>query len=161
MSLPILRESADEVRLFDPASGAEISLPDAPTATLAELRDIIRRTEEDQRLAKQAIDAELLARMDRGAKWTLREGGFVLSAPSPSPVEEFDGHALRADLEDAAERGLISTEAVDAAVEMIVDYKPRAAGISALRKLGGEIADIISRHATTSERQRRVKVKAA
>jgi hypothetical protein len=42
-----------------------------------------------------------------------------------------------------------------------VDYKPRAAGISALRKLGGEIADIISRHATTSERQRRVKVKAA
>lgn len=161
MSLPILRESADEVRLFDPASGAEISLPDAPTRTLAELRDLIRTAEEDQRLAKQAIDAELLARMDRSAKWTLREEGYLLSAPSPSPTEAFDGHALRAGLEDAADRGLISTDAVDAAVEMIVDYKPRVAGINALRKLGGEIADIIGRHATTSERSRRVTVKRA
>jgi hypothetical protein len=159
VSLPILRESADEVRVFDPGTGEEIIIADAPTETLAELRELIRSAEEDQRMAKQALDAELLARMDRAAKWTMNEGGYKLTAPSPTPVETFDAHALRADLEAASEQGLIDQGAVDAAVEVVVDYKPRLAGINALRKLGGDLADIVARHASLAERTRRVTVK--
>lgn len=158
-ALPILRETADTVRLFDPADGSELILADTDTATLAELRDLIRETEEDQRLAKQALDAELISRMDRAATWTLNEGGFKITAPSPAPQDDYDAQALRVDLEDARDRGLITDEAVDNAVQLIIDYKARAGGIKALLKLGGEVAEIVERHHTLVERTRRVSVK--
>lgn len=162
MSLPILRESADEVRLFDPASGEELDLGLVSDATLANLRDMIRDAEEEQRLAKHKIDAEVLSRMDRQARWTLRVEGYELTAPSPAPKTEYpDAAALHAALMDFVDSGDLTVEAVDAAVEQVLTYKPRKAGIEALRKRGGRIAEVIAAHEQQVEPARRVTIKRA
>lgn len=161
-NLPILRESADEVRIFDPVTGAEIDLAEAPDEQLAELRDLIRDAEEEQRLAKQAIDAEVIARMDRAAKWTLRAGGFEMTAPSPALKNEVvDAAALHAALMVFVDDGLLSVEAVDAAVQQVLTFKPRKAGIDALRKRGGRIAEVIAEHEQQVQPSRRVTLKRA
>lgn len=162
MSLPILRETADHVRLFDPATGEELDLSLCSDATLANLRDMIRDAEDEQRQAKRQIDAEVLARMDRNAKWTIKtEGGLELTAPSPASKSEYDAGALHAALMAFVDDGLLSVEAVDAAVEQVLTYKPRVRGIEALRKRGGAIADVIAEHETQVEPTRRVTVKRA
>jgi len=159
MTLPILRENADFVRLFDPQTGAELDLSLCSDATLANLRDMIRDAEDEQRQAKRQIDGEVLARMDRNASWTLKVPGFELSAPSPAEKSEFDAPALHADLMAFVDDGLLSVEAVDAAVEQVLTYKPRVRGIEALRKRGGAIAEVIAKHEQKIEPTRRVTIK--
>jgi hypothetical protein len=159
--LPVLRESADRVRLFSPSTGEEVIPADAATNTLAEVRDAIRTVEEDLRLAKQTIDAELIGRMDSAAKWSVSVGGFKLSAPSPAPSVEYDAQALRGRLEELVADGLLSMQAVDAAVEVVTTFKVRAAGVNALRKLGGLVAEAVQDCSQTVDKPRRVTVSRA
>lgn len=161
MSLPILREHADTVRLFDPATGDELDLSLCSDATLANLRDMIRDAEEEQRIAKHQIDGEVLARMDREGVYTIRVEGFEITAPSPAQRSEFDGAALHAALMAFVDTGELTVGAVDRAVEQVLTFKPKKAGIEALRKLGGEIADTIATHEAKTDPVRRVTVKRA
>lgn len=154
--LPVLRENADRVRLFSPATGEELDLPTAPTDQLAEMRAYIRDLEEDLKLAKQALDAEVIDRMDREARWSWNGKGYRLSAPSPAPVTTYDAEELYERLSVLAAKGVISWEALGEAVARVWDYKPRVAGINRLRKLGGEVAEAIDACATEVERVRRV-----
>lgn len=162
MSLPILREHADEVRIFDPRSGEEIVLADADSETLAFLRDAIRAAEEDQRLAKQQIDAEVIGRMDFHRKWTMHAGEYTMTAPSSDPVVEIpDPAALHSELMAFVDAGEVSIEAIDAAVEQVITFKARKRGLDALRKGGGEIAEVIAKHEKQVMPPRRVTVKKA
>ncbi len=155
-SLPILRETADTVRLFSPSTGAELDLAAAATDELAEMRAYIRDLEEDLKLAKQALDAEFTGRCDREARWSWAGNGYTLSVPSPAPAVEYDGEHLRTRLGALAAQGVITWAAVDEAVAEVVTYKPRVAGINRLRKLGGAVAEAIDACATQVERARRV-----
>jgi hypothetical protein len=155
-SLPVFRETADTVRLFDPATGEELQLATAPTDQLAEMRAYIRDLEEDLRLAKQALDGEVLKRMDQRAMWSWAGNGYTLKAPSPAPVVEFDAEQLRGRLEELVAEGLLSMAAVDAAVEVVTSFKARVAGINALRKLGGTVAEAVAECATEVDKPRRV-----
>jgi hypothetical protein len=154
--LPVLREAADHVRLFDPATGEELELASAPTDQLAEMRAYIRDLEEDLKLAKQALDGEVIRRMDLECRWSWSGNGYTLKAPSPAPGIEFDAAQLRGRLEELVAEGLLSMAAVDAAVEVVTEFKPKVAGINALKKLGGAVAEAIAECATEVEKPRRV-----
>jgi len=159
--LPVLRESADRVRLFSPTTGAELDLGDAGTNELAAMRAYIRDLEEDLRLAKQALDAEVLRRMDQAAKWSWSGDGWKLMAPSPAPATEYDAAQLRARLDELAAEGVLDASAVDAAVEKVTTLKVRAAGVKALAKLGGAVAQAVADCSRQVEKPRRVTVSRA
>lgn len=132
---------------------------DAPTETLATFLADVREMEATFREAKQAVSAVILARLDQSASWTAHlPGGIKVSAPSPSPTVEYDELALRSALLELVDEGLITAEAVDRAVEPCVTYKARAAGVKALSKLGGRVAEVIDAHAREVDKRRTVSV---
>lgn len=141
----------------NPTTGEVLSLnsPDGELGRyLADLRDLEGQIREHKRL----VTRELLSRMDRQACWTVYEAGVKLSGASPAPSEEWDGAELYNALCEFVDAGQLSQTAVNAAVEVVVSYKPRKAGITALRKLGGEIAATVDRLAREVEKERRVTV---
>lgn len=144
-------------QVVSPTTG-EVLSPDSPTedlgAVLADLRELEGRLRE----GKDAVQSELLARFDRAASWTHRVPGYKLTAPSPAPKEEFDALPLRSELLALVDAGVLSIEAVDAAIETTVTYKARARGISALRKLGGQVESTIDAHTSVVEKRRYVSV---
>lgn len=140
-----------------PLTGEAIELA-AETDTLAQWVDQLRELERQAKEARDMIGLELLRRMDAKASWTLRAGDFKITAPSPAPKTEWDVDQLRATLADLRDQGL-DEDAIDAALEVVVTYKPRTAGLNALRKLGGEVAERIAACGTEVEPARRVSVK--
>src|SRR6187431_186869 len=84
--------SADLVVLL-PVTGQELDLTQ-PNETLALLFDQIRDLEQQAKVCRDAISEELIRRMDRNASWTVRGGGFKVSAPSPAPKVEYDVETL-------------------------------------------------------------------
>jgi hypothetical protein len=143
--------------LVNPATGEALTL-ESPSPDLGRYLADIREIESVVREHKRIVSRELLARMDRTASWTLRAEGLKIVGQSPAPPEEWDGAELRQALLKHVDAGRLSVEAVDAAVETIISYKPRKAGITALRKLGGPIAETVNGLAHTAERERRVTV---
>lgn len=139
----------------------EIITPESPPEKLGAFIADIRSHESEIRELKQVASRWLIAQMDKAASWTLTVPGLKLSAPSPQPVEEFDGPALREALLDLVDEGVLSIEAVDKAVETVVKYEPRKSGINALRKRGGRVAAVVDAHAREVEKARYVSVKPA
>jgi hypothetical protein len=145
------------IQLVNPSTGEVVEL-DGPTESLAEFLADMREHESLCREAKKLVTREVVSRMDKSATWTLHVAGLKLSAASPAPTEEFDGPELKEALHALVEEGVLSIEAVDAAVETVVSYKPRKAGINALRKLGGRVAEVIAEHCREVEKDRYVSV---
>lgn len=143
--------------LMNPATGEVVAL-DGPTEDLGQFLADLREHESMWREAKKLVTRELVARMDKSASWTLHVNGLKLSTQSPAPSEEFNGPELREALLDLVDEGVVTIEAVDAAVETVVTYKPRKAGINALRKLGGRVVDAINAHRTETEKDRYISV---
>lgn len=145
--------------IVSPATGEVLAL-DAPTEDLAGWLVDVRDWEAQARDAKRVVTAEILSRLDRGASWTAHfpDAGIKISGDSPAPVEEWDGAELRTFLLDLVDEGVITVEAVDAAVQTVVTYKPRKAGINALRKLGGRAQEVVDALCRTVERDRRITV---
>lgn len=141
-----------------PATGEALDL-NASTGDLARWADNLRELERQAKEVRDAISEELLHRMDRAAKWTLREDGFEIKGASPAPTIEWDVDQLRGALRELLNDGLIDEDAHDAALQVVVQYKPRTAGLNALRKLGGDIAERIAACGTDVEKPRRVSVK--
>lgn len=148
------------VQLVNPSTGELLTL-DSPTEDLGRFLADMREHESLCREAKRAITREVVARMDKGATWTLHVEGLKLSSQSPAPVEEFDGPALHEALQFLVDEDVIGVEALDAAVETVISYKPRKAGINALRKLGGRVADVVDEHRTVIDKDRYVSVSRA
>ena len=145
--------------VIHPATGEKLEL-DAPDDQLALALDSIRTLEGQLRDVKSALGAELLQRMDQQAAWTMHVPGVgKVTAPSPKPTIEYDGPALREALLELADQGLITQGAVDAAVETVVTYEPRARGITALLRLGGSVEAVVASFGTETQRTRYVSVK--
>jgi hypothetical protein len=156
-NLPILASDAG-TSIVDPRTGEAVLIHDATLDQLAACREWIRDLEHTTREAKGLIDAEVVRRFDATAKWSATVAGFKLSAPSPAPAVEYDAQELRGRLEELVADGVLSMDAVDAAVEVSVSFKPRVAGIKALEKLGGIVAEAIADCSTAVQRSRRVSV---
>lgn len=140
-----------------PLTGEALDLT-ADTEDLAYWCDQIRELERQAKEAREILGLELMRRMDSKASWTLRAGGFKITAPSPAPKREWNVDALRSTLADLRDQGL-DEDAIDAALEVVVTYKPRTVGLNALRKLGGEVAERIDACGEDVEPTRRVTVK--
>lgn len=160
MSLPILRESADTVRFFDDVTGEEIHLPDAPTDVVAELRHRIRDTEEDQRIAKQTLDADLHRRMDFHNTLTLRTDEWVITGKS-AETTEWDTDQLQSALSALVGAGLISEDAATRALQPVVTLKPSAAELKKLAGKPGPVGDAIRACQHSVPQARRATVKRA
>lgn len=144
-------------QFLNPLTGEALTLA-SPDEDLARWLADIREVESVIRENKKIVQREILSRMDRSASWTVRVPGFKLTGQSPAPVEEWDGVELRTALLGLVDEGLLTIEAVDGAVETVVAYKPRKAGIVKLRKLGGRVAETVDLLARASEPERRVSV---
>lgn len=145
------------VQFANPLTGEVLCLT-SPSLELGRYLADIREFESVIREHKRMVSRELLARMDKSASWTMRLEGVTITGQSPAPAEEWDGAELREALLALVDDGLLTIEAVDAAVETVVTFKARKAGISALRKLGGEVAGVVNRLCRSEERERRVTV---
>lgn len=152
--------STQSIQLVNPSTGELVEL-DGPTESLAEFLADMREHESLCREAKKLVTREVVNRMDKGAAWTLHVAGLKLTSTSPQPTEEFDGPGLHEALDVLVREGVISPEALDAAVETVVTYKPRKAGINALRKLGGRVAKTVAAHRREVEKDRYIRVERA
>ena len=129
--LPILRPSADEVVLFHPETGEQVDLLAATVDDLAYLRDVIRAAEEDQRIAKQALDLELHRRMDRDNTLTLKVAGWEITGKSATTFE-WDVNALEAALKGLVDEGDLSDDAARRALKPVITLKPMAGDLKKL-----------------------------
>ena len=133
----IMRLAADEVLLFDPDTGEQIDLAVPPgelalmVTTLAKLRERIRDAEEDQRIAKAALDAALHAVMDFESTLTLRADGYEITGKSATTFE-WDVNALEAALKGLVDEGDLSDDAARRALKPVITLKPMAGDLKKL-----------------------------
>ncbi len=167
MTLPaMVNESSGEVvRLIT----AEHLLRAAGLTDLtdAELEQLAAFTENAEHLAAIAREAkgmvsdELLHRMDRKGRWTVRDGDFEIKAHPGSPqagTVVYDSEKLWSALVVLAGSQVIDWDAQEAAVGMVYPepyLKQKQAGISALLKLGGEVAAAVEACRVETEPPRR------
>lgn len=147
-------------QFVNPTTGEVLTLA-SPDADLGHYLADIRDLESILREHKKIVTRELLSRMDRSASWTVYADGVKLSGASPKPTEEFNGPALHEALSALVDEGVLTVEAVDAAVETVVTYEPRKRGINSLRALGGRVKEIVDAHATEVTKDRRITVSRA
>jgi hypothetical protein len=125
---------------------------------LARLLADVREAESIFREAKREVAREIHRRFDANAKWSDTVDGLKITGQSPAPVEEWDGEKLREALLELHARGKIELAAVYAAVRIEQTFKVQKAGITNLRRLGGEVAATVDGLCQRSERERRVSV---
>ena len=147
------------VRLVNHSTGTLVDL-NGSNDHLAEYLQQSKRIREHLRDRERIVEAELLHRMDLQAQYTIHTTVGKLTAPSPQPVEEYDGLALRTDLLEMVDEGLLSVEAVDRACPVEVSVKVSKRGVGQLRKLGGRVAEAVDRHRTEAAPRRSVRVSA-
>lgn len=124
-----------EVALYSPRTGELLRLVigDASDTELADARErTIPAIREEVAEAQRAVDAELLARLDRSRRWTRRVGEFedgvqwIVRAPSPDAgTTEYDADLLDLILEEMEADGSIDRDAAHAALERTVTITMR------------------------------------
>jgi hypothetical protein len=144
--------------VIHPATGEVVPL-DGPTDMLASFLASTRELEGALREAKRAVSAELHARMDAEASWTLHVRSYTITGESPNRIE-YDADKLHARLAELVADDLLAPRAAEQAVEVVTTRKARARGINQLLKLGGAVADAIKTCQVPVERDRRISVKA-
>lgn len=157
---PIVAPERGELTLVHPDTGEALSLADASISDLARWTEAVREWEWNARDAKKHVSAECHRRMDFEGCWTLRDEGYEVKGQGPGKVT-FDAEALREDLQKLVQREVISQGAADKAVRPEITYKAMKSGISALEKLGGEVAEVIEAHRRPDESSRRLTISKA
>lgn len=145
----------------DLATGEVLDVENATTDELAGYLAGARDFEGRVRAAKRTVADELLARMDRAAQWTVVAGAFKVSGDSPAAKVTYDGEALAADLDQLVADDLLAPNAAANAVERVTSWKVSQAGVNALLKLGGAVAETVERHRAEEPKDRRVSVRPA
>jgi hypothetical protein len=114
------------------------------------------------REAKEIVSDELIGRMDKRGKWTIHEGGLTIKSSSPAAgTEKYDDERLADALATLVEDDVIDAEAARAAIEWVEPpppdpyWKQKPAGIKALLKLGGKVAEAVLSAAVAVEPPRR------
>lgn len=145
-----------------PATGEVLDLQRADLEQLGRWLLEARELDEQMRSEKRRVVAELLSRMDREARYTLRAADLELKGDGPEAPIEYDVLPLRQALAEFVEAEVITQEALDRAIEPVTVYKPRANGLKPLVRQGGPLAETIAHYASPKESyERRVSVKAA
>lgn len=154
------REVVQREIVLHPTTGEVLDLASASTDDLGRFLYEVRDFESRLKEAKGLASREVLRRQDMSAEWTTRASNYVLKGASPAAghKEEFNGEALYNELWQLEAEGLISAEAIEAAVDPEVVYTTKKAGITKLRKIGGKVADAVNHHATSAEKPRYVNV---
>lgn len=129
--------------------------PSKAHEVLSAIKTARRRLSDLESDWQQVVHAE----MDRAALWTLHVGSGALESASPETEVVDDPHALWEALTPLIDRELISAGARDAAVEVVTTWKARMRGVNQLRRLGGEVAEVVNAHVRTAPRYRKVVVK--
>lgn len=141
-----------------PGTGQIIDPAGADHVVLGELLRRIRDHEDQLKAAKRLVNAEVIARMDADACWTMGFGAGKLSAPSPRDVL-YDGDRLKANLKPLVKTGKISKKAMEAAVRPETVQKPMKGGIKKLLALGDEdVTKAVEMSSEPDERPRTVRV---
>lgn len=142
-----------------PEGGEVVDPATASHVTLGDLMRNIRDRSDQLAAAKKLLVAEVLARMDRNAAWTMHAGkGVKLTAPSPRG-EAHKGDNLHANLKPLVDAGVITQEAMDAAVREETEWKPMKGGIKKLLAAGDErVKRAIELSAEPDERPRNVRI---
>lgn len=149
--------AGDQIQVVDTATGALVDLEAATDVVLVRALDAIVEHQRETTAWRRLVEGEVLRRMDYAAHWTIRAGGLELTKQG-GPVVEYDAAALRTELETLVEAGRFGMDALEAAVAIVLTYKPKAAGLKALAKLGPDVADVIARNSRTVEKPRSVRV---
>jgi hypothetical protein len=144
-------------------------ITDPRIADLAALAAFVDAADHLTSLAKEAkgmVSDELVRRMDKRGSWTLRTGDLTIKSSSPAAgTEKYDDERLADALATLVEDDVIDAEAARAAIEWVVPPPPepywrqKPAGIKALLKLGGRVAEaVLSAAVPTTPPRRSVKV---
>ena len=143
--------------VYDGRHGEVIDLAAAPSDRLAQFLAEVRDLEASLRQAKAQVGRELHRRMDAEASWTLNLPGYKVTGQSPDRVD-YDPEELAGALRGLRRSGLISPRASKAALERVVELRPRKKGLAALLRLGGEVAAAVRACERPVESERRVSV---
>ncbi len=119
-----------------PVTGEMLDLSDT-TDILAGALDDVRRLEGDLRDFKSALSMELLRRMDYYRTYTAHLRGFGKVSGDGPRKPDYDGRTLRTGLLKLVTE-VLPQEAVDAAVEAVVEWKVKKAGVNALLRVEDE-----------------------
>lgn len=144
-------------QVVNPVTGELIDF-DADNHELASKHSDIRMVEVMLREAREEIGREFIRRMDHDAKYTIHADGYKITAPSPAPGIEYDTDELAAVLVDLVSAGVVSEDAARRALKEEVRLIPQTAGIKALLKLGGEVAEKIRTCGREVDKPRRVRI---
>lgn len=153
-----LRPDRPEI-VVHPATGEVLHLT-GETADLVRWLQEVRDMESQIRDVKRLVTRELIARMDRDVRYTLQIGDLDVKGDGPIPPTVYDGQQLRQALTEYVDADVITQDTLDRAVEVTQEYRPRAAGINALKRLGGGVALTIEQHGRPKENyERRISIK--
>lgn len=122
-----------------PRTGEAIAvLRETPTETLAELRDAIVEHEQAVLKAwKDAVDRELVDRLDYEGRRSIDVAGWKVSVGAPTKVV-WDGDAANKALTKLVRAGLISKARAQECVERVITYKPKHGPLTQLAKHADE-----------------------
>jgi len=133
MSDLVIYEGADVTGVVMPFTGERVELASASVDDLAVVRSELRQWIEAAQAAVAYVDGEVEARARAAGSWTLHGDAHTLVVRLQNGYIRSDAAAqLRAELERFADAGLVTPEAVDNCVPLVLVAKPKP---GALRKL--------------------------
>lgn len=138
--LPVVIENKDGSLGIVEMSGEIVTMQEASDEALGRWFSAYKQAQDLLRVAKRELDAELVRRADYNATAHLDIRGIGrVTVTGPKDEEVWDVEKLRETLRTLVADGNISDSAAYSALERVVTWKPKVAGLNALRKLGGEI----------------------
>jgi hypothetical protein len=123
--------------IVNPATGEALSLRD-PTDVLAGAIAAVRELEVQLHGFKRDLQDEILRRMDHERTYTAHLPGRLKLTGDGPRTPDYDGKRLAVELTRLVNDGVIGLVAMQKAVEEVVDYKVKKAGITALLKVEDE-----------------------
>lgn len=132
---------------------------DASTGELATALDRISEYESQLRELRSIISRVITSRMDEALSWTLREGGWVITASTPQAHSQFDEAALSDVLVALYDAGTISGAQHDACWRVKTTREPDAGAIRRLCTISPVIAVAVNGTRVEKAQARRVGIK--
>ncbi len=151
---------AEVIEIVNPATGQAIDL-NATTDVVAGALDDVRALEGRLRDYKSELTKELLRRMDYARTWAAHLRGFGKVSGDAPRAPDYDGKILRSRLM-ALVPEVLSKEAVDEAVELVMEHKVKKVGVNNLLKVPDErVADALVAAAVQNTKPRAVRIERA
>lgn len=142
-------------------TGELVSIQEASDEALARWFATYKDARDLMNSAKREVDAEFIRRADYNATQHIDvEGVGRITVDGPGDEEVWNTNDLRAALRKLVSEGEISEQAAYQALEKVVSWKVKYAGINNLRKLGGYVRDTVDACCDRQEKVRRTRLSA-